>query len=191
MSEIERHPDLAELDGLRTCEASRETAAHVRSCPTCQAALDEISALNSRVQASYALPSGQVSAGTDRAVLAAIAARAKQIHAARHRWLVWASGAAAAAALIIAVFVWNLPNRSKQADQAPSASYAEAVNKAANVERKFDIVDVYLMDRRLKTGGGEFSAAWDYNNDGRVDWRDVDALARKVVAVNDRRGGSL
>lgn len=196
MTEKDRHPDLAELDALRTGEGTAETAGHVRQCEQCRQAMEEIDGLSAAISESYSPPAWRVPAEADRAVLAAIAGRAQQIRGRKYRWLAWttAAASAAAAAFIIAVFAWNSPSKIAPVQQlsheACNESAPQAVHKAASVDKHFDIVDAYMLDRRLRSGGVE-SAAWDVNNDGKVDSRDVDALARQAVAVNTTRGNGL
>lgn len=48
---------------------------------------------------------------------------------------------------------------------------------------RVDIVDAYLMARRLGRGQGA-PKGWDQNRDGRVDRRDVEAVALSAVALN-------
>ena len=48
--------------------------------------------------------------------------------------------------------------------------------------RQADIVDAYLLERRIESGA-KLDPSADYNGDGRVDRADVEALARRIVAV--------
>lgn len=166
MHDKNNHPDLAELEALRTGEASAATEAHVRDCAECRAAIEELCALGARLAAAGQVRAGAVPAEADRAVLAAIAGQAARIRSGRRRWLSWA-GAAAAAALL-AAGLWAL---------ARPASDRPRLGAGA------DIVDAYLMDRALRSGRPA-PKDWDLNRDGRVDRLDVDALARKAVRVS-------
>ena len=174
MSDERRHPDLAELEALRTGEASPETESHVRDCPECRGALEELCALGARIQAAAAPPPARVRPETDRAVLAGIADQAARIRISRRRWMTWA--AAAAAVLVLAVGTWTFVDRTKPGHAAQAAA---EIRTGAGA----DIVDAYLMDRWLRSGRTA-PAEWDLNRDGRVDRRDVEALKHKVVAVS-------
>jgi predicted anti-sigma-YlaC factor YlaD len=167
MSDQDQHPDLAELEALRTGEAAAETERHVRDCAECRALLEELGALGARVAAAAAPRAGLLPPEADRAVLAGIAGRAAQIRARRRPRLGWAAAAAAAAALLAA----GLWASSRPASDGPRLGATA------------DIVDAYLMDRALRAGRPA-PRAWDLNRDGRVDRLDVEALARKAVRVS-------
>ena len=113
---------------------------------------------------------------TDRAVLAFIDKRARDIREAPRktrtlRWAAWV----AAAALAAAVGVWTISGGRRQASVPP---VAEDIDRSGTV----DILDAFLMARTLERDA-ERPAFWDLNGDGRVDGSDVDLVARKAVAV--------
>ena len=91
------HPDLADLEALRTGEAPPEVARHVAGCDECRAALEEIKALAPGL-ASIEAPAVEIPAEIDRRVAAAIDERVAEIRPPRRRRKIvrWAVPLAAA-----------------------------------------------------------------------------------------------
>jgi hypothetical protein len=124
-------------------------------------------------------PAVPVPESADRAVRAHAGQRAAEIsrELVRRRvrlWPVWA----AAAALLLAAGAWGLVGR--RLGDAPPAR--EPLRADVDGSGSVDIVDAYLLARRLEPSG-RADPAWDLNRDGRVDRADVDAVARIAVAV--------
>lgn len=86
---------------------------------------------------------------------------------------------AAAAGLLLALGVWALGGRSP----APEIA-AVAVAGDLDADGHVDIVDAYLLDRRLPS----VPAAGDVDGDGRVDGADVLRLIERVVALSGGKG---
>jgi len=170
------HPDLAELDALRTGEASPETCAHVESCPECRAVLGELDALAKTLQATDR-PPVTVPKNVDAAVQTVIDERTREIRE-RIAWVTLVRSVFRSPAKltllagIVVLSAWLLI-------KAPaSPRLAEDIDRSGTV----DIVDAYLMSRRLGMNEAP-PRKWDFNRDGRVDERDVDLVARKAVAI--------
>jgi len=142
--------------------------------------------LGEELRAALAPPAAGPPEKADRAVLAAIGQRSAEIRKglARRRRRFRPAWAAAAAALLLAAGAWlyagHRPGRveSKAVSGSPSD-----IDGSGTV----DIIDAYLLARRLK-GGGRLPARWDLNGDGRVDRGDVEALARRAVALSLEEG---
>jgi hypothetical protein len=91
---------------------------------------------------------------------ARLVAMARQRLTARRRpWLLWTSGAAAAAGLLLAAWLALHP---------------------AGYQRRGDILDAFYLARQIQAGS-PVDRQWDINGDGRIDRRDVDALAASAV----------
>ncbi len=99
-----------------------------------------------------------------------------------------AAGLAAAAAIVFAVW-FNIPG-DLQREQGPLASTDPARNNKTqhaltgdvNGDGRIDILDAYLLQRRLETAG-RLEAAWDLTRDGQVDGADVSAIAAESVKL--------
>ncbi len=135
--------------------------------------------LGDELRAATAPPAARAPEEVDRAVLAVIGQRAAQVRrrlARRRRrlWPVWT----AAAALLLAAGIWALATRL----HAPRRAGPGDIDGSGTV----DIVDAYLMARRMEAGE-QPDPGWDFNSDGRVDRGDVNALAGRAVSVS-RKG---
>lgn len=141
-------------------------------------------------------PDIDVPAEVDEAILA----QARQRMAAlRRRRMVYrlvrtgvAAGAAVAAVLLIARPLGDLdrpgmPAESERQKMSVPLRTAESATEPHDIDGsgRVDILDAFAMARRLDAGEpGE--PAWDFNGDGAVDERDIDAVAMAAVAL---RGG--
>jgi Dockerin type I domain len=148
--------------------------------------LTEVEALlTARLRDVFAQPPVEIPKEVDEAIVTMITERAGEIHNQRvRRWRLpivewqprygWAMGAATAI-LVVALAIWwvNRPAPALRCDIDDNGTV--------------DIVDAYLMARRVQTGAG-LPTAWDFNHDGRVDVRDVNLVARRSVAISG--GGS-
>lgn len=92
------------------------------------------------------------------------------------RWPAWA---AAAAALLLLCGTWWLTTRQTK---TPHVDIESALTGDIDGNGAVDIVDAYLMARRLKTNR-DIPRDWDFNADGNVDSKDVEMIVRKAVAV--------
>lgn len=197
MPDHNSHPDLAELEALRTGEASPETARHVERCPECRAILNDIEALAGKVAKADTVPVIQIPEAVDRRMRMLARARAAEVRGAidraeRRRRILTPlraiAGAAVAAAVLVAAGVFTLTN-TRAPEQAPLATVADAAPNAMDIDASgtVDIVDAYLMSRRLKAGAAQ--SAWDFNDDGAVTGSDVAAVARRAVSLDAPDGG--
>jgi hypothetical protein len=190
------HPDLAELDALRTGEASPETARHVEECPKCRAALDDITLVAGEVAKAAAAPVIDIPEAIDQRMRMLARTRAAEVRSGTDRAesrrriftpLRALAGVAAAAAVIVAAGVFTMTGTPAPERTAPMATTL-ADTDAMDIDSSgtVDIVDAYLMSRRMKRGGAQPS--WDFDDDGAVTDRDVLAVARKAVALGDAEG---
>jgi len=185
--EFASHPDLAELELVRTGEAVPKIAEHVRSCALCQKELAALTALAGRLERPTA-PRGAFPQAADSAIRDAIRARAAVIRSERRvvRLVRRPLQVAAAAALFLAVGWWvaRLAGTGSAVQQKPEPGrlLAQDIDRSGSG----DIVDAYLLARGLQQDAPR-PAAWDVNGDGAVDRRDVDAVAHAAVAI--RPGG--
>jgi hypothetical protein len=126
-------------------------------------------------------PEGVHGERVDRAVLAIVEARIDRIGTLRGRKrtrrIAWFSGAAAAAAILVAGVFVAAPRRSGPPPQQV------ALRERPRTPKRVDIVDAYLLAARLRSGE-TVSPRYDLNEDGRVDLRDVDRLARSAVSLS-------
>jgi hypothetical protein len=111
-------------------------------------------------------PPVRVPPAVEAAILANVGRQSARVR--RMRVLLrWGGGAAAAAAvLLVSVHLWT-------------AGRPQAYHPSARVT----ILDAFSLARQLKAGG-KIDASWDVNHDGRVDQRDVDALASRAVSLS-------
>ena len=91
----------------------------------------------------------------------------------------WALPGAAAAAVIALTVLWQPRPAMQIAPPIPSAM-------AADIDRsgRVDILDAFMLARQLEQSTtGSLDVAWDINGDGKVDHRDVDAVAQHAVQL--------
>lgn len=157
------HPDLAALEALRTGEATAEEANHVKSCPGCRTAFEELKQLAGRLE-GLSRPRVEVPAS----VRSAIRDRAARSLSRPRR--VWVPLAAAAALLAGVVAVWT----SQSSERLPGD-----VDGSGRV----DIVDAYSLAVSIRSG--EAGSDHDLTGDGRVDADDVDEIARLSVSLGE------
>lgn len=155
------HPDLAALEALRTGEAAPAEAAHVAGCPDCRAAVEDLRDLAGRL-AHLPTPRLDVPVSVKAQVLSRV-----------RRGIFLRRIASAAAVLLAGAILWSATRATPQPDDLDRSG-------------RVDILDAYLLARRIQTGGS-LDPSWDLNGDGVVDRRDVDEIARRSVALG-RRG---
>ena len=171
------HPDLLALDALRAGEGSSEDRAHVAACDSCRTALSELERIAGAVQAGSG-QSPEVPVEVDRAILALARVELSRIRR-RQPARLWRWGAAAAAACIlagVATFL-ALPHR-------PGQEIAH-VDLPGRPGATVDIVDAYQLAVALRSRE-PVDRAWDWNRDGLVDGKDVDAIAIESVSLARR-----
>jgi hypothetical protein len=112
-------------------------------------------------------------------------------HLARHvrrrrvmRWSIGLGGAAAAAAVLLAVFVNRADRATRQlasVQGAPPAA-ARVLPGDINGDGRVDVLDALVLSHRLQSNEST-PLAQDVNHDGTVDARDVDAIALAAVRL--------
>lgn len=102
-----------------------------------------------------------------------------------HRWRIVSIGTAAAAAVVLAVILWEL-----QPSTVPSPSLA--LHQPADFDRsgRVDILDAYRLARRLQSPQPPIDSSFDINADGTVDGGDVDAIAMQAVSLEQQGASS-
>jgi len=193
------HPDLAELEALRTGEASPETARHVERCHECRALLDDIESLAVEVAKADSAPPVFIPEAVDRRMRMLARTRAAEVRgivdrAERRRRILTPlraiAGAAVAAAVLVAAGVFSMTDTRAPATEADRGSVqADAMDVVMDIDSSgtVDIVDAYLMSRDVKRGAAQ--SAWDFDNDGAVTGSDVAAVARRAVSLDGPDGG--
>ena len=176
----DEHPDLADLDALRTGEASFEVKSHVERCALCQDLVRELARLAPGLKAAARPPSLEIPAEIDARILSTARGRAR-----KRAYLRWPGLLAAAASVLIAAGIfWGVRGRGRGRGRVrePSAPPAEELAMDIDGSGSVDIVDAYLISRRLKRSGA-VPSSWDWDGDGRVGGRDVELVARRAVAL--------
>jgi hypothetical protein len=126
-----------------------------------------------------------VPATVDRAILAS----ARTLWARRRRamriWRWSGMGAGVAAAAAIALIVRMEVMRSEHATPARSP-IATMIDPGLNRDRPITIAEAFRLARLLRDehAGQHPAASWDFNGDGKVDERDVQALAAEAVRLD-------
>jgi len=177
----DNHLDLLDLDAHRAGEPLGAAArAHIAWCPTCQATLADLDAVASSLK--RAVPSADVPAdreaailaiARDRAHLAAVAPRRRTAPAAAARW-------AAAALLVLTVGALVLVQRQRldrtELTAAP-ASRAELTRAQAdlNGDGTVDVLDAFALARAVVHGTPQV---------GDADRHDVDLILAMAVSLD-------
>jgi len=103
----------------------------------------------------------------------------------RRRWVIrYALGSVAAAAAVLLIAI-KISHRDQPAVHDPAAAVATAED--VNKDGKLDILDAYLMARKV-ANKESLGSEWDFNYDGIVDTKDVDVVAFGAVKL---KGGDL
>jgi len=185
-SRLDRHPDLGELEAVRSGEVSGEVRRHVESCPSCREALAELADVAGAFERVRSEAVGAPEAA-DRAVLAEIGRTADRI--ARRAGLLrlirrslYAATSAAAVA-VLCVGLWRLVGPDDAADLSPAEAPVALRPGDVDGNGRVDVVDAYLMAKRLEAHRPA-PDSWDLNHDGAVDLADVEAVARLAVTLN-------
>ncbi|MCX5671269.1 MAG: dockerin type I domain-containing protein, partial [Planctomycetota bacterium] len=114
--------------------------------------------------------------------------RAAVPHSRRVRRIVrWAAVAAAAAAMLVVAGIQAVRHGEPRAASRPAvtvaAKAAPAASEDLNHDGRVDILDAFLLARRLQAAG-QPKSEWDFTRDGVVDRRDVDAVAMSAVRLD-------
>ncbi|MHC4157234.1 MAG: dockerin type I domain-containing protein [Planctomycetota bacterium] len=132
-------------------------------------------------------PHGSVPPEVDRAIMDH--ANKRFVRRGRRQAVRWASSVAAAAAVIILVFVLN-PSHKRTSRQMPDRYEARKASLAAadmgpDIDRsgRVDILDAFKLARQIKAGL-QPSEKWDMNGDGQVNRKDVDLVAFAAVRLD-------
>jgi hypothetical protein len=173
------HPNLADLDALRTGEAGPEVRRHVDGCERCAALLGELEADATIWAAALAPEAAHVPEETEQRVIEAVYAEATRIRrTARRGGRLLRIACAAAAVLLLGA---GLSLFGERESLAPDRSAVSRLDVDAS--GRVDIVDAYLVARRLRRGE-EAPGRWDVNDDGTVDSGDVRTIARAAVTLD-------
>lgn len=128
-------------------------------------------------------PSADVPADTDAAIRAALRLGFAE---SRRKRLVWAPFAAvAAAAAVVLLAIWLATLAPPSAPPQPAVARTEAADLDQN--GTVDILDAFHLARRLEAGEA-IDAALDFNRDGAIDSRDVDRIALRAVSLTPGAG---
>ncbi|HYC56884.1 MAG TPA: dockerin type I domain-containing protein [Candidatus Binatia bacterium] len=179
---MDRHPELLDLEAVRTGEGSAQDARHVQTCADCQAELAELTRLASAAAAMHdeALV---VPAEVDARILWHARKRAL---AARRRPPSWPRRTAlvAAAAILVAA---GVTLRTVQKGAVPANVDTRAADRLASAppppspERHAQPAQAMARAQRHEAMDDE-RAATDVNGDGSFDILDAFALARALPA---------
>jgi len=93
--------------------------------------------------------------------------------------------AAAAAAVLLAVFVWPARQAAPGGPAGAETATAKALRFVAREDvdgsGRVNIVDALVLARHVERGTAQ--GEWDINRDGHVDRRDADAVAQAAVSL--------
>lgn len=171
------HPDPAELEALRSGEASEETAAHVASCESCREGQDFGAELHERLREPDAL----VPSALDQDLRAQLASEAARVRGGKRRPRL-ALALAAAASLLLVVSGVTLRQHAPPPAAELAASDAAAMHGDLTRDGRLDVLDAFALARALESGA-DTPRDWDFNRDGRIDREDVSALADAAVSL--------
>jgi hypothetical protein len=174
-----QQPDWGELDAARTGESA--------GAPSDADNARELQALADRLRLELRDPPARIPAAIDAGIRAAArqaAARAQTPSRRRRVWWIAAAAVGAAAAVVIGInlTLMSPPAHAPEQQAADVATGAQNDPMDINGSGRVDIVDAYLVARKLRAG--EAGTRYDFNADGAVDQSDVDALAARAVAVD-------
>lgn len=172
------HPDLLALDALRADEGTLEDRAHVAGCDACKKALIALEHTASELR-DYASGESQVPVAVDEAIFARASVALRRMRdRGRVRIQRWIAASAAACVLGAVVLFVCWPAK-------PEPGIVGAPTFRPPSAGAVDIVDAYRLARQLRSGDAADSA-WDWNQDGVVDVRDVDDMAKQSVSLSRR-----
>jgi anti-sigma factor RsiW len=167
------HPDDLDLELARTGEAAAEVSAHVAGCGECRERAGMLTLLAAELSRAEPVEIPEL---VEARILRQARRSAARLRSGRSRWI----ALAAAAALLLAV-TWLL-RMPPAGPSSPTDGATQVQSADINGDGKLDILDAYVLARRIESDAGS-EAAWDIDDDGRVDRADVDALARIAVRI--------
>jgi predicted anti-sigma-YlaC factor YlaD len=179
------HPDALALDAVRSGGGSAEERAHVASCPSCRAALAELALLEEAIKAATPrIPDVPRVVElrilrTYRDAIARPAPAPPPLSAFLRRWALPTIASAAAATLLLTANPLRLGDPGKVPTAPPPAVDALLGRGGAG---RVDIVDAFRLARALRDGH-QVASDWDADASGAVDGADVEAVARRAVAL--------
>jgi hypothetical protein len=180
------HLDLLRMDAIRAGEGTPEEENHLGICRHCRKMLDLLRTTETSLRGA-APPAGPVPPEIDRVILAAfrraaVPRRTAVFFPVRRRWMAPAIGTAAAAALVLVLSGPVLRRNVPPEAETPAPQIFAPAEGDINGDGTVDILDAFRLARILEGPEGISSRA-DLNRDGRVDRIDVDAVARRAVAL--------
>ena len=179
MSDERHHPDDLELELARTGEAEPWVERHLEGCGACSERAGRLEAWAASMRAEQ--PSLEIPELVEARILRdATKVRSGGGARRRSRWI----AAAAAAAVLLLTLPWTL-RRPEQVDTATTETFppTHAVSDL-NRDGVTDILDAYRL--ALGVENGDTDPGWDFDRNGRVDGLDARALARAIVAREER-----
>ena len=183
----ENEHDLADLEAFRTGEGMN-VSEETRNSDKAKEALDDLVSIAETFKGHRPDPD-DIPEAVDQAILSHIRGRAHEIRRQRkviHLFPRRAWAAAAVVALAVFVVTWNLFTPFKNPKELPmTALNLETIDSSKDVDGNgsVDIIDAYLMARRVKDGV-RLPAEWDFDQNGAIDQGDIRSLAMAAVALN-------
>jgi len=188
------HPDLAEIEALRTGEAAPGVAEHVKACDKCRAALDELGGIAGSVKAAAAAQRIEFPARVNGAVSAAIDERVRAITSGRRRLRVirWAAPLAVAATILLAVGLWTASTSHRKAPAGDGGRSRHAGREVALLREEAQEAADAPRATSTPAPGGEYDylrAARELQRNGDIDGSgNIDILDAYALARNLRTG---
>jgi hypothetical protein len=179
-----KHLELLRLDAIRVGEGTPGEGKHLEECPLCRAALADIRETADLLQRGpdtrFEVPP-EVDESIMREFRRIVRPPSPLFFPLWRRWRIPAMATAAAALLALTL---SLPftQEAVRTDEATAPTALLPAGDDVNGDGRVDILDAFRMARLIREPGAEPSWA-DRNGDGRVNRGDVDAVARRAVAL--------
>lgn len=181
----ENEHDLVFLEALRTGEEHGLSQDALKSDIGKEAFNDLVSI--AEAFKGYRPAPDDIPEAVDQAILSDIRSRADEIQRQRKVVFLFPRRTWAAAVGVLALFIisWNLFLQSEDPTPPPMTARLETLDSSRDVDGSgsVDIIDAYMMARRVKEGGG-LSMEWDFDHSGTIDKKDIQSLAMTAVALN-------
>ncbi|MHC4082073.1 MAG: dockerin type I domain-containing protein [Planctomycetota bacterium] len=126
-------------------------------------------------------PHIEVPSAVDDAVMAAARTALARRRRGGHPAFRWGAWTAAAAGLVLAVWVGSVLTTSQHAAREMASMSAPMVAGDLDRSGEVTILDAFALARQIEAGESPF--AGDINSDGHIDRADVDALAMLAVRL--------